>query len=189
MLIGRLQERGYSLAGIGDLLRSWSDGADLGEVLGLAPGQLVHIDEPGAAADLGQLAAAVPGLVPGRLAGLLAAGTLEACGPGRYCIPSPGLLQLAAAALAAGADPDRVIELLTVIGAAASAIADSVTAVLAALPATADPDRVAALAARGRGLLGHGTGRLTIHTLGRRLGVSDANPAPAVLTRLMAARR
>ena len=79
--------------------------------------------------------------------------------------------------------------LLTVIGAAASAIADSVTAALAALPATADPDRVAALAARGRGLLGHGTGRLTIYTLGRRLGVSDDDPAHAVLARLVQARR
>ena len=188
-LIGRLRERGYSLAGISDLLRSWSDGADLGEVLGLAPDQLVHIDEPGSAASLAQIAGVVPGLVPGRLADLLAAGALEARGPGRYCIPSPSLLQLAADALAAGIDPDRVIGLLTVIGAAASNIADSVAAALAALPATADPDRVAALTARGRGLLGHGTGRLTIYALGRRLGVSDDDPAAAVLARLAGARR
>jgi DNA-binding transcriptional MerR regulator len=83
-LIGRLQDRGYSLAGISDLLRSWSDGADLGEVLGLAPDQLVHIDEPGVAATVGQLAAAVPGLVPDRLGDLLAAGVLESCGADRY---------------------------------------------------------------------------------------------------------
>lgn len=187
-LIGRLQERGYSLAGIGDLLRSWSDGADLGEVLGLAPDQLVHIDEPGAAATLEQLAAAVPGLVPGRLADLLAAGVLEACGPGRYCVPSPSLLQLAADALAAGADADQVAALLTVIGTAASGIADAVAGVLAALPA-ADPAKMAALAARGRGLLGHGTGRLTIYSLGRRLGVSAEDPADAVLARMAGARR
>jgi DNA-binding transcriptional MerR regulator len=136
-LIGRLQERGYSLAGISDLLQSWTEGADLGEVLGLVPDQLVHIDEPGVAASLAQLAAVVPGLVPDRLGDLLAAGAVEACGPGRYCIPSPSLLQLAADALAAGVDPDRVIGLLTVIGTAASDIADSVAAALAALPATA----------------------------------------------------
>jgi hypothetical protein len=59
---------------------------------------------------------------------------------------------------------------------------------LAALPATADPDRVAALAARGRGLLGHGTGRLTIHTLGQRLG-SDDEPANVVPARLAGVRR
>jgi DNA-binding transcriptional MerR regulator len=101
-LIGRLQDRKYSLAGISDLLRSWSDGADLGEVLGLAPDQLVHIDEPGVAATVAQLAAVVPGLVPDRLGDLLAAGVLESCGAGRYCIPSPSLLQLAADTLAAG---------------------------------------------------------------------------------------
>ncbi len=188
-LIGRLQERGYSLAGISDLLRSWTEGADLGEVLGLAPDQLVHIDEPGVTASLAQLAAAVPALVPDRLGDLLAAGAVEACGPGRYRIPSPSLLQLAAGALAAGIDQDAVIGLLTVIGTAASDIADSVAAALSALPATADPGRVAALAARGRGLLGHGTGRLTIHTLGRRLGVSDDDPASVVLARLAGVQR
>jgi DNA-binding transcriptional MerR regulator len=188
-LIGRLRERGYSLAGISDLLQSWTVGADLGEVLGLAPDQLVHIDEPGVAASLAQLAAVLPALVPDRLGDLLAAGAVEACGPGRYCIPSPSLLQLAADALAAGVDPDKVIGLLTVIGTAASDIADSVAAVLAALSATAGPDRVAALAAQGRGLLGRGTGRLTIYTLGRRLGVSDDDPANAVLARLTGVRR
>lgn len=188
-LIGRLQERGYSLKGICDLLQSWTDGADLREVLGLASDQLVHIDEPGVAADLSQLTRAMPGLVPDRLEDLLAAGVLEACGPGRYCIPSPSLLQLAADALAAGVEPDAVTGLLTVIGTAASAIAGSVTAALAALPPDADPDRVAALTARGRGLLGHGTGRLTIYTLGRRLGVSDDDPAHAVLARLAGTRR
>ena len=186
-LIGRLQERGYSLAGIGDLLQSWRDGADLGEVLGLAPDQLVHIDEPGVAANLGQLASVVPGLVPDRLKDLVAAGALEACGPDRYCIPSPSLLQLAADALAAGVDPDAVVELLTVIGTAASNIADSVAVTLAALPTAADQNRVTALVARGRGLLGHGTGRLTIYTLGRRLGVSDDDPANDVLARLVVA--
>jgi DNA-binding transcriptional MerR regulator len=51
-LIARLQARGYSLAGIRDLLASWRDGADLGEVLGLVPDELVHIDEPGTPATL-----------------------------------------------------------------------------------------------------------------------------------------
>ncbi|MGH3576447.1 MAG: MerR family transcriptional regulator, partial [Mycobacterium sp.] len=88
-LIGRLQQRGYSLAGIGDLLQSWRDGADLGEVLGLAPDQLVHVDEPGIAADLAQLAEVLPRLVPERLEDLLAAGALQMCGTNRYCIPSP----------------------------------------------------------------------------------------------------
>jgi hypothetical protein len=38
-------------------------------------------------------------------------------------------------------------------------------------------------------LLAHGVGRLTIHTLGRRLGVSDESSVPGVLQELVAARQ
>ncbi len=172
-LIARLQARGYSLAGIGDLLGAWRDGADLPEVLGLGPDELVHIDEPGAPATADQLARLVPALVPDRLDDLVATGVVERCGPDRYCVPSPSLLALSADALDAGYDPDRVLALLEAIGGAADAVADAVAATIAARPPGADPDRLAALATRGRGLLAHGTGRLAIHALGRRLGVTD----------------
>jgi hypothetical protein len=56
---------------------------------------------------------------------------------------------------------------------------------LAERPASTNPDRLAALATRGRGLLAHGTGRLTIHTLGRRLGVTDDASAANVLRTLL----
>ena len=68
-LIARLRQRGYSLAGIGDLLGNWSAGADLGEVLGLEPDQLVHVDEPGAPATLDQLHALLPAMIPDHLDG------------------------------------------------------------------------------------------------------------------------
>jgi len=187
-LIGRLQSRGYSLRGIHDLLQSWSDGADLGEVLGLAPDQLVHVDEPGVAAEPDALAGALPGLVPERLDALLGAGVLEEPTPGRYCVPSPSLLQLASDALGAGIAPDRVLAMLETIGGAAAQVADAVLETIAALPATADPERVTALTTRGRGLLGHGTGRLTIHALGRRLGVDGDDPTEALQALLAGAR-
>lgn len=173
VLIGRLQERGYSLAGIGDLLEAWRDGADLPEVLGLASDELVHIDEPGAPASLDQLTRLVPELVPERLDDLVSTGVVERCGPDRFCVPSPSLLALAADTLAAGYGPDRVLALLGAIGQAARSVADLATAMLADPPAGADPERLAALATRGRGLLAHGTGRLTVHSLGRKLGVTD----------------
>ena len=66
-LVARLRERGYSLAGIADLLGRWRTGSDLGEVLGLEPDQLVHIDEPGAPASPEQLAALLPDFVPEHL--------------------------------------------------------------------------------------------------------------------------
>lgn len=184
-LIARLQQRGYSLAGIRDLLVSWSGGADLGEVLGLSPDELVHVDEPGTPATLAQLAAALPALVPARLDDLLATGVVEDCDPDHYCVPSPSLLQLARDALAAGYDVDRVLDLLRAIGEAAEAVAGAAVDALAHPPAGADPDRLDALAARGRGLLAHGTGRLAIHAIGRRLGITDEATAPQLLRQIL----
>lgn len=184
-LIGRLQERGYSLAGIRDLVGSWRDGADLGEVLGLEADQLVHLDEPGTPATLVQIGALLPTLVPGRLQDLLATSVVEACGPGRYCVPSPSLLQLAVDAIAAGYQPDAVLGLLTTIRDATAVVAGAAVALLADRPAEGDTDRLVALAARGRGLLAHGTGRLTIHAIGRRLGIDHDDDSTAALRRLL----
>jgi DNA-binding transcriptional MerR regulator len=183
-LIGRLQQRGYSLAGIGDLLASWRDGADLGEVLGLHPDQLVHLDEPGTPATIEQLTRLLPDLLPARIDDLLAVGVLEACGPDRWCVPSPSLLQLTVDLLAAAYPPDRVIAMLHTIREATGVIADAAVDLLSDRPSDLDDDRLTAIAARGRGLLAHGTGRLTIHTIGRRLGIDDHADAPNALRRL-----
>lgn len=184
-LIVRLQQRGYSLAGIRDLLSAWRDGAELGEILGLQPDQLVHVDEPGAPATLEQLTRLLPTLIPNRLGELVATGVVEACGPDRYCVPSPSLLQLTMDTLAAGYDEDRVLDLLGVIGRAADTIADAVHATLSDPPSEPDDEQLVQLATRGRGLLGHGVGRLTIHTLGRRLGITDEAAAPEALRTLL----
>lgn len=135
-------------------------------------------------ATLDQLMVALPALVPGRLDELLAAGVIEECDPG-YCVPSPSLLQLAQDTLNAGYTPDRVLELLTAIRRAAADVADAVVTALAAPPESTDHAAVAALATRGRGLLAHGTGRLTIHALGRRLGITDEAAAPDLIRQLL----
>jgi hypothetical protein len=132
-----------------------------------------------------QLVAAVPALVPARLDELLAIGVVEACGPDHYCVPSPSLLQLARDAAAAGYDADRVIELLGAIGRAADGVADAVIVALANPPESADGAGLEALALRGRGLLSHGTGRLAIHALGRRLGITDEAMAPHLIRQLL----
>ena len=184
-LIGRLQTRGYSLAGIRDLVRSWRDGADLGEVLGLEPDQLVEIDEPGAPATLDQLSGLLPGLLPARLAELVASGVVEADSPDGYCVPSPSLLQLAISALAAGYEPDAVLTLLVTIRDASAEVAHAVVTLLAEPPTAGNADQLMALATRGRGLLAHGTGRLVVHTIGRRLGISRADDVSAALRALV----
>jgi DNA-binding transcriptional MerR regulator len=188
-LIGRLQDRGYSLAGIRDLVRSWRDGADLAEVLGLEADQLVHLDEPGAPATLDQLTTLLPALVPARLDDLVASGVVAVCGPDRYCVISPSLLQLAVDAIAAGYAADRVLALLTTIRDATAAIATATVTLLADRPASADADQLLALATRGRGLLAHGTGRLTIHAIGRLLGIDHDEDTTTALRQLLGAER
>jgi DNA-binding transcriptional MerR regulator len=183
-LIARLQDRGYSLAGIADLLGSWRAGADLAEVLGLEPDQLVQIDEPGAPATLDQLRTALPSLIPERLDDMLATGVVEHCGPDRYCIPSPSLLQLTVDAADAGLDADRIVALLEAIRAAADIVAGAALNELAQLPADADEAAVRSLLQRGRGLLAHGVGRLAVHRIGRRLGITDETELGAGLERL-----
>lgn len=184
-LIGRLQKRGYSLAGIRDLVGSWRDGADLGEVLGLEADQLVHLDEPGRPATLAQLGQVLPALVPARLGEFLATGVVQVFDDGSFCVPSPSLLQLTVDALDAGYDADAVLALLATIGDATAAIADATIALLANRPADHDRDKLESLATRGRGLLAHGTGRLTVHTIGRRLGIDRDSEVGGALTQLL----
>jgi DNA-binding transcriptional MerR regulator len=180
-LIARLRDRGYSLAGIGDLLGNWSVGADLGELLGLEPDQLVHVDEPGAPATLEQLRVLLPAMVPDHLAALEATGVIERCEPDRFCIPSPSLVQLAIHAQSAGFAPVDVVALLAAIQRAADAVADEVVHQIGRLPAATEPQTTAAFLQRARGLLAHGVGRLTIHRIGQRLGITDeAEIDPAI---------
>lgn len=165
-LIAELKGRGYSLAGVGDLLSNWRAGADLGEVLGLDPDQLVHIDEPSAPATAEDLEVLLPGLVPEHLDQLTAAGVIERSAEGRLCVPSPSALQLAREALSAGMTPEQVLTLLGVISAAAEQVAQHVAEQLEQLPSDASAEL---LVARGRGLLAHSIGRLTLQRIGHLL--------------------
>ena len=185
LLIKRLQARGYSLAGIRDLLESWRDGDDLGAVLGLTADELVHDEEPGTPASEAQLAQLLPQLVPDRLDELLATGIVEACGSDDYCVPSPSLLQLVREAFSVGYPTDAVLRLVGEISRAANTIADSVVEETAARPPRADTDDLVAFAERARGLIAHGTGRLTIHAIGKRLGITDDAAVADGLRRLM----
>jgi DNA-binding transcriptional MerR regulator len=184
-LIGRLQQRGYSLAGIRDLLLAWRDGDDLGEVLGLRPDQLVHVEEPGAPATIEQLEQLLPGLVPQRLSELLATGVVELCGDATYCVPSPSLLHLAADALRVGYAAETILGLLDVLGRAADSVADAAVAAVTRRPPDATPEDLVAFATRARGLLAHGSGRLAIHALGRHLGITDEADVADGLRRMM----
>jgi DNA-binding transcriptional MerR regulator len=187
-LIARLRDRGYSLAGIGDLLGNWSAGADLGEVLGLEADQLVHVDEPGAPATIDQLRTLLPEMIPGHLDALESVGVVERSQPDRFCIPSPSLLQLAIDAQGAGFAADDVIALLAAIQRAADTVADEVAHQIGRLPADTDPQTTAAFLQRGRGLLAHGVGRLTIHRIGQKLGIYDEADLDPTIDRIIEQR-
>ena len=183
-LIARLQRRGYSLAGIRDLLSSWRDGADLGELLGLEPDQLVHVDEPGAPATLEQLARLLP-------AGSGAITRPARDGRHRGLRTRPLLRAEPVVVATHGRRARRRVSRgsrgrsAALVGHADDSIADAVLSTLRDRPA----GRAAALAARGRGLLAHGVGRLTIHTLGRRLGVTDESDVADAVRQFVEAER
>src|SRR5687768_12973289 len=124
-LIGRLQERGYSLAGIKDLFTAWQEGHELTDLLGVEPDELVHIDEPGAPATVDQLTRLLPHLVPDHFDDVLEVGLVDRTGSDRYCIPSPSLLQLTVDALAAGYRPEQVLHLLRTVHQAAVDVASA----------------------------------------------------------------
>jgi DNA-binding transcriptional MerR regulator len=180
-LVARLRDRGHSLAGIGDLLGNWTSGADLAEVLGVEPDQLVHVDEPGAPATLDQLHALVPSMVPDHLDALEATGVIERCDADAFCIPSPSLLQLVIDGTDAGLSTEDVLALLGAIRVAADTVADQVVQQLRHLPDDVGSRDAVAFLHRGRGLLAHGVGRLTIHRLARQLGIdTDADVDRAI---------
>src|SRR5215471_19245367 len=91
-LIARLQRRGYSLAGIRDLLQAWAKGADLTSVLGIEPGQAA-LDEIPQRLTRAELLARVPALSGPALARACDVGLIQAADDG-YLVRSPALLGL-----------------------------------------------------------------------------------------------
>ncbi len=179
-LIARLQARGYSLAGIADLVDAWGRGTDIADVLGLDLGATIPVDEVGAPADIDQLRELLPGLVPDRLGDVIEAGIVEECGPEQYCVPSPSLLRLVAELIGLGFDPEAVLATMHAVTSAATAAATAVAEMLRAIPAAADPQEFDALVLRGRGLLAQGTGRAVLHALGRELGIDDEDQSTRI---------
>ena len=127
-------------------------------------------------------------MIPDHLDALEATGVIERCRPDGFCIPSPSLLQLAIDAQLAGLEPDDVVALLGAIRRAADTVADEVLHQIGRLPAASDTEATTAFLHRGRGLLAHGVGRLTIHRIGRRLGITDEADLDPTIDRIIEQR-
>jgi len=175
-LIARLQERGYSLAGVRDLFDAWAAGRDLAGVLAGPDGALT--EEVPAVLDRDGLEAALPHLPAARLGELVTLGAVIERATGEYCVPSPSLLGLLDDAIANGVSADGALAVAGTIAAGVRGIADAVAATLAEeLGDRTDDEAVVALLRRGRILVAQATSRLLLHELGLALAEPATRPA------------
>jgi DNA-binding transcriptional MerR regulator len=169
-LISRLQRRGYSLAGIRDLLQAWDAGTGLTAVLGVEAGEAA-LDEMPLQLTGAELAERFPALAE-RLDDLRAAGLIQPSGEG-FVVRSPALLALAADRT--GVPLTDMVELAATlrreVSAAASAVADVIAdrLILPPLQAGQKPEELAPLLQRGRLLLMQGAASTLADQLGAAL--------------------
>jgi len=170
-LIARLQRRGYSLAGIRDLLEAWGAGADLTSLLGVGPGQAA-LDETPLRLTSAELSARLPGLTGDALDRAREAGLITQAGD-EFVVRSPALLALVTDGVNAGVPVAGMLDLVDILhreltvlaGLIAEHIADRL---LPAMKPGQDPGDLAQLLQRGRALLLQGTAS----TLADRLGAA-----------------
>jgi DNA-binding transcriptional MerR regulator len=176
-LITRLQRRGYSLAGIRDLLGAWESGTDLVTLLGVDESQAA-LDETPLFLTRAELLGRLPALGEATLARASRIGLVRPHGEDHFLVRSPALLGLVADWVRAGVPLGEALDMLEVLtgdlGALARRLADLIVAriwepVSAAGRAGELPD----LLRRGRPLLLQGAAS----TLADRIGAALAERA------------
>lgn len=128
-LIGELQKRGFSLAGIKELLDGWQDGRSLNEVLGLAtPAAVWEIEAP-VVVDPADLAARFAGqeLSPELMRRVVELGLIELTEDGRLRILSPRFLEIGTRLTGLGFPVAEIIEEYEELSALTATIADRFT--------------------------------------------------------------
>jgi len=162
-LISRLQRRGYSLAGIRDLLQAWDSGTGLTAVLGIEAGDAA-LDETPLRLTSSELTERFPALAD-HLDDVRAAGLVQPSGDG-YLVRSPALLALAADGML-----DLAATLRREVAAAASCVADVIAdrLILPPLRAGQKPEELAPPLQRGRLLLMQGAASTLADQLGAAL--------------------
>jgi DNA-binding transcriptional MerR regulator len=178
-LIARLQRRGYSLAGIRDLLGAWESGTDLMTLLGVNESQPA-LDETPLRLTRAELSERLPALDPAALGRALEIGLVRPHGEDHFVVRSPALLGLVADWVRAGVPVEQaldVIEVLTVdLGALARHLADLIVErIWEPVSATSRAAELPDLLRRARSLLLQGAAS----TLADRLGAALAERASA----------
>jgi len=183
-LIARLQERGYSLAGIRDLLDAWAAGQDLAGILVGPDGALA--EEAPVVLDRHGLLAAVSHLPTDRLGELVAMGIVIERAEDEYCVPSPSLLVLVDDAVANGLAVDDALAVASTIVTGVRGIAGALAVTLGeALGERVDDEAIVRLLRRGRVLVAQATSRLLLDQLGLALSEPPGRPADRRLARLV----
>lgn len=175
--ISRLQERGYSLAGMIDLFESWALGRGLGHVIGEGGDRPANpepaIDEAPVYFDHEQLLEAVPWLskVATRKAATVASLiTRRVPSEMGWIVRSPAMLTIVAELIEAGVTVSEAINL----SASLQATADELASKIAAVIATIEPETTrVTLLRRNRSQLGRATSTFVVEAVGRALPSDD----------------
>lgn len=171
-LITRLQRRGYSLAGIRDLLGAWESGTDLTTLLGVGQGQ-AGLDEAPLRLTRAELLQRLPALEDAAaLDRARQAGLVRQHGEDQVIVRSPALLALAADWIRAGVPPADALGVIEVLTGDLGALARTLAGLIADrvwAPAAAGAGDLPGLLRRGRPLLLQGVASTLVDRLGAAL--------------------
>jgi DNA-binding transcriptional MerR regulator len=123
-LIARLQRRGYSLAGIRDLLEAWASGTGLTAVLGVDRPP-VALDETPLRLTEAELSDRLAGLDESALDRAVSIGLVHPDGADAFLIRSPALLSLAVEGVHLGVALAEMLDLIGVLTAQLDSLADT----------------------------------------------------------------
>jgi DNA-binding transcriptional MerR regulator len=189
-LIARLQRRGYSLAGIRDLLGAWESGSDLTTLLGV-DGAGAPLDETPLRLTAAELRERLPAASDADLEHAARAGLVYPLADGQFLVRSPALLALVADGTSAGVPLGEMLEFSATVRAHLDALAGElagliVDSVWAPLSAAGRAGEVPDLFRRGRTLILQGTAstladRLTVALNRRAAEISDGAGLRAAL--------
>jgi DNA-binding transcriptional MerR regulator len=176
-LITRLQRRGYSLAGIRDLLGAWENGTDLTTLLGVDESQAA-LDETPLRLSRAELFQRLPALDPGSLdpSALDRArqtGLVRPYGEDHFVVRSPALLGLVADWVEVGVPLDQALDVIEVLTGDLGALAGKLAGLIVGrvwdpVSATSRAGQLPDMFRRGRPLLLQGAAS----TLADRLGAA-----------------
>jgi DNA-binding transcriptional MerR regulator len=172
-LIIRLQRRGYSLAGIRDLLGAWETGTDLTTLLGVEESQAA-LDEPPLWLTRAELVQRLPALDPAALGRAGRVGLVRPHGEDHFVVRSPALLGLVADWVRIGVPLEAALDVIEALTGDLDALARKLAELMVGriwepAAATSRAGQLPDLLRRGRPLLLQGTATMLADRLGAAL--------------------